>query len=392
MHSTPQCPASCLTQRLQVPGEVEAPHHATAVVSAPVAGRLMPPESGHIPHVGERVEKGQILAYIEPPLSISDRMQLIANTTYHNNIEITLLAREFDLQAKAIEVKQQLLQSRTRLGFARQTLVRVEQLRAKSLGTIADLQAASRDVELALQEVQGSEALNKSFELSRQRVERLGERTVAARAASVGVDRARHPLIAPISGEVVELDHVEGEYVEIQGAVHRVIDMTHAWIVAHISEFDLARIEGSPGALLNLASFPDRTFDVLGEMGGRIVSSGRLVDPETRTIPLRYEVVNPDGLLRAGMFADVFLETSQAIDAIAVPHEAIVRDNGQPVAFVLIHGELFQKRVLELGVRDGRFVEVLAGLQAGERVVTKGAYLVKLASASPASFGEGHAH
>ena len=67
-------------------------------------------------------------------------------------------------------------------------------------------------------------------------------------------------------------------------------------------------------------------------------------------------------------------------------------DNGRPVAFVLLSGETFQKRVLELGIRDGRFVEVKSGLKEGERVVTKGAYLVKLASASPASFGAGHAH
>ena len=67
-------------------------------------------------------------------------------------------------------------------------------------------------------------------------------------------------------------------------------------------------------------------------------------------------------------------------------------DNGRPTAFVLIHGEAFQKRVLELGIRDGEFVEVLSGIKANERVVTKGAYLVKLASASPASFGHGHAH
>ena len=66
--------------------------------------------------------------------------------------------------------------------------------------------------------------------------------------------------------------------------------------------------------------------------------------------------------------------------------------NGRPVAFVLLDGETFQKRTLELGIRDGRFVEVRSGIQEGDRIVTKGAYLVKLASASPASFGEGHAH
>ena len=67
-------------------------------------------------------------------------------------------------------------------------------------------------------------------------------------------------------------------------------------------------------------------------------------------------------------------------------------DGGRPTAFVLVHGEAFQKRVLDLGIRDGPLVEVRAGISEGDRVVTRGAYLVKLAAASPASFGAGHAH
>jgi cobalt-zinc-cadmium efflux system membrane fusion protein len=59
---------------------------------------------------------------------------------------------------------------------------------------------------------------------------------------------------------------------------------------------------------------------------------------------------------------------------------------------VMLEGELFQKRDLELGVKDGAWVEVLRGVEAGERVATRGAYIVKLAALSPASFGAGHAH
>lgn len=67
-------------------------------------------------------------------------------------------------------------------------------------------------------------------------------------------------------------------------------------------------------------------------------------------------------------------------------------DQGLPTALVMLEGELFQKRELELGVRDGTWVEVLRGIERGERVATRGAYMVKLAALSPASFGAGHAH
>ncbi len=381
-----------LTQRLQVPGEIEAPYYARAVVSAPLGGRLLPPNSGKIPHVGELVEEGQILAYLETPLTTAERAQLAANTTSHAAVTMALLTEEYALQAKTIEVQLALLQSQTRLKFARQALARIDELRANDLGTEADLEAARRDVELALQATQSSEALQDSLEVSNSRLAALRERELANYAAASELKQMRHPLIAPISGEVIELGHIEGESVEIHSAVFSLIDMTRAWLVVHISEFDLAAVGDEPGALMSLAAFPDRSFDIHGDLGGRIVSFGQVVDPETRSLPLRFEITNPEGLLRAGMFADVFLETGRVIDAVALPQEAIVMDNGQPVAFVLIHGELYQKRVLELGIRDGRLVEVLSGIEAGERVVTHGAYLVHLAAASPASFGAGHAH
>jgi multidrug efflux pump subunit AcrA (membrane-fusion protein) len=190
----------------------------------------------------------------------------------------------------------------------------------------------------------------------------------------------------------VGAEHVAGEHVESQGTVYRLLDLERVWVVAHVPEFDLSAVGERPGALMECAAFPDRLFDLLGDLDGRIVNNGRVVDPEARTVPLRYEVPNPEGLLRAGMFADLYLEAGRSSDSVTVPENAIVMDNGRPVAFVLVHGEAFQKRYLELGIRDGKSVEVRSGISEGERVVTKGAYLVKLASASPASFGEGHAH
>jgi hypothetical protein len=77
---------------------------------------------------------------------------------------------------------------------------------------------------------------------------------------------------------------------------------------------------------------------------------------------------------------------------VAIPENAVLMDNGRPICFVLIDGETFQKRELELGIRDNGFFEVKGGVVNDERVVTKGAYLIKLAALSPESFSAGHAH
>ncbi|KAA3611847.1 MAG: HlyD family efflux transporter periplasmic adaptor subunit [Planctomycetota bacterium] len=381
-----------LSRRLQVPGEIQAPQPATAIVSAPLAGRLLPPEEGELPFLGQRVQKGQVLAFLEPPLTVSDMAQRVANETDHSTLEMELLLREYDLQAKLLELEQTLHQAQARLEFSRLALARIESLRKHDLGTEAELEAARRDLEIARREGEGAQILLESFAQAKVRLQKIQARAATARGMNQAKAGLRYPLVAPIEGEIVEAGKVEGEFMESQGPIYRLVNLNRVWVAAHLSEFDLAGVEAEPGALLQFAAYPDRSFDVLRELEGRVVNFGRLVDPETRTVSLLYEISNPDDRFRVGMFVDVFLEIGRAVDAVAIPEEAIVMDNGRPVAFALLHGEAFQKRFLELGIRDGRFVEVLSGLEPGDRVATKGAYLVKLASASPTSFGEGHAH
>jgi multidrug efflux pump subunit AcrA (membrane-fusion protein) len=62
------------------------------------------------------------------------------------------------------------------------------------------------------------------------------------------------------------------------------------------------------------------------------------------------------------------------------------------VVYVMLGGESFERRVVRLGIRDGDYVQVVDGIAPGERVVTRGAYLVRLAGSSPAAAGHGHAH
>ncbi|MBA2539049.1 MAG: efflux RND transporter periplasmic adaptor subunit, partial [Deltaproteobacteria bacterium] len=78
--------------------------------------------------------------------------------------------------------------------------------------------------------------------------------------------------------------------------------------------------------------------------------------------------------------------------ALAIPEVAIVEDGGRSVAYVMVEGEAFERRPLRLGIRSNGWIEVREGVAVGERVVTKGAYEIKLASASGAAPAHGHAH
>jgi membrane fusion protein, heavy metal efflux system len=75
-----------------------------------------------------------------------------------------------------------------------------------------------------------------------------------------------------------------------------------------------------------------------------------------------------------------------------VPTSALVDEDGRAVVFVQLSGETFEKRDLELGIRDGAYVQILSGVSEGERVVTQGAYAIRLASVSTTIPAHGHSH
>ena len=137
---------------------------------------------------------------------------------------------------------------------------------------------------------------------------------------------------------------------------------------------------------------PGQFLSITGDGRGQLVSFGLEVDLATRTVPLIYELKNPDSTLRVGQSVNLHVETARAEEALAIPSAAIVEEDGRPIAFVQLAGETFEKRDVTLGIRDGNWVQILSGITEGERVVTKGAYAVRLASVSSAIPAHGHVH
>ncbi len=382
-----------LVHRLALPGQIVAPQGASAVVSPPFAGRLLRPPDGRLPRIGDRVEAGQILALIEPQLPATEIVQLSANRAQVQALETELALRELDLDTKALEVDRSLIQSAARFEFARRAMDRAVQLREKGVGTDQQYDEATQSLRLAEAEHEGAKAMKRSYEHAHERLVGLRLKALPSEgAAGRGSSVYQMPLVAPIAGEIVSVQHIEGEHLDAQQEVFRIVNIERVWVAADISEFDLAELAEHPGATMTLPAYPGRSFDILNGGGGRLVNIASIVDPQTRTLSVVYEMPNPEGLFRAGMFANVYLETRTATNVVALPEKAIVKDSGRSTAYVLIDGENFQRRELELGVRDNGFVEVKSGVAAGERVVTQGAYAIKLASLSPASFGHGHGH
>lgn len=380
-----------LTKRLQLPGEITPQHHAEAAVTTPVSGRLLPPPSGKLRMVGDYVEAGEVLAMIEPPLPATEAAALRANQAQLQALDTELVLRSLDLGVKGLEVERAFKQAEARLDFAKRAFGRATEVKEKGVGSEQQYDQAQQNLQLAQAEYDAALAMRQFYEESAARLTDMQERLKSRGVLADDAASMQMPLVAPISGHIVEHESVEGEHVEALEEIYEIVNLQNVWIVARISEFDLSQLPKTPNASLKLPSYPDRQLDVLG-MGGRLVNIGTRVDSQTRTIPIRFEIPNPEGLLRGGMFTNVFLETRQAKDALAVPESAIVMDNGRPLVYVMLEGETFQRREVELGIRDNGWVEVLAGVQDDEWVAARAAYAIKLASLSPASFGHGHGH
>ncbi len=357
-----------LKKRLIVPAHAAAPEGRSAVVSSSVGGRLAP-SSGALPRTGDRVEAGDVLALVEPPLSAPELAQLHA------------LDLEFDL--KALEVLRAAGEAEAKLRFAERERERIGKLRAEGLSTQQQLEQADQNLSLARTELEAAGRMKESLD-------RLVESRGAAPGSKPGTP-TRFAMEAPIAGTVSEVLAVPGTAVEAGEPVFRILDSSRIWVEGRVSEFDVGLISEGSGAVGQFAAFPGRRFELHGARDGKPYI-GQEVDSSSRTLLVRYELENADGAVRPGMLAELHISTGEHEAPVAIPTEAVVMDQGLPTAYVMLEGELFQKRDLELGAKDGTWVEVVRGVERGERVATRGAYIIKLAALSPASFGAGHAH
>ncbi len=334
-----------MTPTLRTTGELQAMAGREARITATAHGRLQLPTTPLV--LGMQVTKGQVLA--------------------------TIVAK-LDGDSSSVTLQADVRVMRAELSAAQSELARSERLwEAKTIPERQVIEARSR-VEVARARLAAAQG-------------RLGQFNVGASGrGGAGAFQIR----SAIAGSLVAIHAASGQSVEDGELLFTVVDLSRVWLHADVFEPDIAKAAQATGATFSVDGY-DEVF-VIAPPDGRVVTIGQLVDQKTRTVPLIFELGNPDRKLRIGSFATVFIATGPPVNALAIPESAIVRDAGRPVAYVQIEGESFERRVLEVGVRSGGWVAVRSGLAAGDRLVVRGAYDVKLAAAGGAVPGHGHAH
>jgi len=340
-----------LAERVRASGKVAARPGSLAQVSPPMSGRLQPPPDGKFPLPGDRVEAGQTLALLLPAFS--------------------------EATAKLGETEGDIARARFAVAQAKRDHERARGLFESKIETQQNLELAQLALDSAEAQLAALLATQTSY--------RHGSNT------AVGLPAVE--LKSPIAGVVVSTESIAlGQHVSAERAVLTVLDASSILIEARVPESDAARLGNATNALVEFPGRKSEFLSLTGEGGGRLVFASPQVDAATHTVALLYEAPNPNGRFRVGEHLTVFVESGRAEDAVAIPDSAIVEEGGTPVCFVQVSGETFEKRDLTLGLRDGNFVQVLRGVKAGERVVTKGAMAIRLASMSNVIPAHGHAH
>jgi Cu(I)/Ag(I) efflux system membrane fusion protein len=178
------------------------------------------------------------------------------------------------------------------------------------------------------------------------------------------------PLRARSDGVVIEMAARAGMRFMPGEPLFQIADLSNMWIVASVFEQDLGFVREGQAAAVTLAAYPGRKFE------GRVSFVYPTVDPGTRTARVRIDIPNEDGLLKPDLFASVEIEAGDTVAAVAIPESAVLDSGTRQVVLVELGGGAFEPREVELGSRGDGYVEVTRGLDAGERVVVDGNFLI----------------
>ena len=179
-------------------------------------------------------------------------------------------------------------------------------------------------------------------------------------------------ITAPRSGVVLEKPAVEGLHFNTGDPLFKIADLSDVWLMADVQEQDMGSLRVGETAAASLVAYPGRNF------AGKLDFIYPTLQANTRTGQVRIILLNPDGILRASMYANVAIDTPVASrQPMAVVPDSAVINNGASQVVLVAHGEgRFEPRAVKLGIQGDGFTQILAGVTPGEQVVVGANFLI----------------
>lgn len=340
---------SSVIPSVEVPGEITTPPNGQAEIGAAIAGRVVAPRSG-LPRPGETVRAGQVLATIAP-----------APASPESAARATLAV----------------IEAEARVQTARAALARAERL-------IADRAISQREVDEARRELSVAEASVRSAHRARS----------VFSGAARGTGGGTYRVTSPIAGVVTDVTVTTGQTVTSGETMIRVVNLEELWVSARVPEQQASELQAGEDAALSLPGMNEWiTLRVQGDdANASVVNIGQTVDRRSRTVDVIYAIREEDPRLRVGAAVRVAVPSGVAWRGVRVPRSALLDDDGRSLVYVQVDGDIFEERFVRIGARSGTHVGIAEGIEEGERVVTTGANVIRLASRTSAAPAHGHVH
>jgi cobalt-zinc-cadmium efflux system membrane fusion protein len=315
-------------QGLTLSGKVAYGEDRFSRISSPLQGRVVEVRA----HLGDRVKAGDILLVVDSPdiaQSYSDYIKEDSDLLY---------------ATRAYELAKDLYENRAM--------------------ALKDLKQAENELIKA-----------------RAAFRRVKERLLSLRIAAEELDKpleqqkitSRFEMKSPLAGIVVERAVTPGQSVtgDSDHVLFTIADLDVLQVVADVYEHDLALVREGQSAVVKVEAYPEMDFPAI------VTAVGDIVDPATRTIKVRAQVNNKSHKLKPEMFARLQLDVSDTAQFLTVPREAVLEVNGKQFVYVVENGNRYVKREVKTANISPDQTRVVEGLTQGERIVTKGAVLIK---------------
>lgn len=250
-----------------------------------------------------------------------------------------------------------------------------------------DMATAQKQFDRAAELVKDKIISEKEFLEAKLRLENA-QAQLANVSVSKNFNQNRQSVSAPIGGFLKNVLVENGAFVQAGQPLATISKSKRLLLRADVSQKYFPKLASFTAANFKTAD-GGQVFSTRN-LNGRVVSTGKSVEAGSPFLPIHFEIDNVGNFV-PGSVVEVFLQSGSS-PTLVIPTSALLEEQGVFYAYVQMEGESFQKRELKIGPSDGMNVQVLSGIAEGERVVTRGAYQIKLSTASGTMPAHGHEH
>jgi membrane fusion protein, heavy metal efflux system len=257
--------------------------------------------------------------------------------------------------------------AKNRFDLAQRVLERNKDLLEHKAISQRDMEAAQADYNDAATDLQTALQALKIFGVSQSDITEAEQQNVAIRPELV--------MRAPLGGVVVDKKVLPGQFIQAGTTVAFVISNTATvWVQGHVYDKDLTAVHVGDKVDERNSSFPETFHGVVSYIGD-------LLDPATRTTPVRIVTQNPNGLLKKDLFVDVVIHDKTTRDVLVVPTTAVLYDEDNfPFVYLQVESGKFAQRLVKLGAQQGDETQIGEGLAEGDQVVSQGSVFLQFAN------------